>query len=250
MNQSSYTTRKADKSWIDAINQLVPTETISLAADVGCGGGIYTKALADLGIEFVTGVDFSDSMLNGARDNCKEYENISFKHGNAFETGLESNSYDLLLERALIHHIEDLHTCFKEGYRILKDGGYYIVQDRTPDDCLLEGNETHVRGYFFELFPKLIDMETKRRFESEVVVERLKEAGFKNIKEVKLWEKRKKYEDKGQLLNDIKARTGRSILHELDDEELKLLIDHLDESLGKMNSIVEKDRWTIWKAEK
>lgn len=41
---------------------------------------------------------------------------------------------------------------------------------------------------------------------------------------------------------------GRSILHELDDDELKILTSHLDQSILTKGEIVEKDRWTIWKA--
>ena len=58
------------------------------------------------------------------------------------------------------------------------------------------------------------------------------------------------YENKEQLLKDLGERTGRSILHELDDKELKLLLDYLDESISTDHNIVEKDRWTIWKAVK
>ena len=81
-------------------------------------------------------------------------------------------------------------------------------------------------------------------------METLKEIGFKEIQEVKLWETRKVYEEKAQLLQDIRNRTGRSILHELEEEELQQLVKHIDDSLDTDSTIVEKDRWTIWKAVK
>ncbi|ADU32190.1 class I SAM-dependent methyltransferase [Evansella cellulosilytica] len=251
-NKTSYTTREADKSWIEAMQTLLPIDNITSATDVGCGGGIYLKALYDIGISAVTGVDFSKTMLEAARENCKDYPNITFQHGTAFETTLENNNYELLLERALIHHIkaEDLSVCFEEGHRVLKDGGHYIIQDRTPEDCLLEGSDTHIRGYFFELFPKLIEKETKRRHSSAFVRETLKKANFKQIEEITLWEKRQTHETKAQLLKDISERTGRSILHELTDDELSQLVNHLDKTIKTNTNIVEKDRWTIWKAVK
>ena len=117
-NSHTYTTRKADDSWVKVIKDLVQFDKISNALDVGCGGGIYTKALSELGVLDVTGVDFSEAILKGARENCEEYQNITFKQGDALHTGLESNAYNLLLERALIHHITDLQTCFEEAYRV------------------------------------------------------------------------------------------------------------------------------------
>lgn len=201
-----------------------------------------------MGVPSVTGVDFSKEILKGARDNCSEYQSISFKLGDALNTGLESNSYDLLLERALIHHINDLQKCFEEAYRVLKDDGVYIIQDRTPEDCLLKGSDNHIRGYFFEQFPKLIEKETKRRYDSQFVIKTLTETGFKEIQEVKLWETRKVYKNKKELLKELSERTGRSILHDLDDKELKILINYIDKATLNENNIVERDRWTIWKA--
>ena len=246
--RDSYTSRNAHNSWIEAISKLVPIKDISKALDIGCGGGIYCKALSDMGVDSVTGIDFSEPILEGARENCKEYKNVFFKKGNAYETGLDNNSFDLLLERALIHHIEDLHACFKEAYRVLEDNGFYIIQDRTPEDCLLEGTNSNIRGYFFELFPKLVEKETKRRHDSQLVIEKLKEVGFKEVTELKLWETRKVYENKEQLLNDLKERTGRSILHDLDNNELDKLTNHINQSISIETNIVEKDRWTIWMA--
>ena len=249
-NRHTYSTRKADVSWTKALKDLIQFDNISNALDIGCGGGIYSMALSDMGVASVIGVDFSEEILKGARENCREYQNISFKQGDALHTNLESNNYDLLLERALIHHINDLQKCFEEAYRVLKENGVYIVQDRTPEDCLLKGNESHIRGYFFELFPQLMEKETKRRHNSQVVLKMLLEVGFKEIQEVKLWETRKVYKNKEQLLKDLSTRTGRSILHELNDKELNLLINYIDKAITTESNIVEKDRWTIWKAVK
>ncbi|MRG85913.1 class I SAM-dependent methyltransferase [Salinibacillus xinjiangensis] len=249
-NQKSYTKRTADISWMETIKKIVPIAEIGEALDIGCGGGIYSKALADMGVAHVTGVDFSEPMLNGAKENCKNYHQITFQLGNAYETGLDDNLYDLLLERALIHHIEDLYFCFVEAYRVLKDNAYYIIQDRTPEDCLLEGSDHHIRGYFFELFPRLAEKEMNRRYKSQFVTDMLQKVGFQNIEEIKLWETRKMYDTKEQLLIDLTERTGRSILHELSDAELNRLVKYIDSSLSIEEGIVEKDRWTIWKAVK
>ncbi|MEQ2528318.1 class I SAM-dependent methyltransferase [Robertmurraya yapensis] len=249
-NSHTYTTRNADTSWINTIKKLVPIKQLTSALDIGCGGGIYSKALADLGVTSVTAVDYSEAILAGARENCKDYHNISFKKGNALQTGLESNHFDFLLERALIHHLDDLSGCFEEAYRLLKNNGYLIIQDRTPEDCLLKGDASHIRGYFFEQFPKLIEKETNRRHQIKKVREMLRDSGFREIQEFKLWETRKVYAHKTKLLEDLRDRTGRSILHELNDIELESLINFIDGQIPNENTIVEKDRWTIWKAVK
>ncbi|WP_449622411.1 class I SAM-dependent methyltransferase [Robertmurraya sp. Marseille-Q9965] len=249
-NRHSYSTRIADISWINSIKSIVPFDEISTALDIGCGGGIYAKALADMGISSVMGLDYSEAILAAAAENCKEYHNIFFKRGSALQTGLDSNRFDLILERALIHHIEDLSSCFKEAYRLLRNNGYFIVQDRTAEDCLLKGDNSHIRGYFFEHFPNLREKETIRRHQSKYVMEMLMENGFREVQEMKMWETRKVYPDKKELLQDLRKRTGRSILHELNDSELESLIDCIDRQIPLDYTIVEKDRWTIWWAVK
>ncbi|MGE8203375.1 class I SAM-dependent methyltransferase [Heyndrickxia sp. NPDC080065] len=246
----TYAKRNADATWIQLIKKICTIEGKKVI-DIGCGGGIYTKALAEMGALKVTGLDFSENILTSAQQNCKEFENINFIVGNALETDLPSEQYDIVLERAVIHHIKDLDTCFKEIYRLLKNGGSCIIQDRTPEDFLLEGSTTHIRGYFFSKFPELIDKEISRRYSSEEVQQALQNAGFHGMKEYQLWETRKVYEDKNDLFDDLYNRTGRSILHELTDEQLQDLVLYIKEKLNSHHQpIIEQDRWTIWKADK
>src|SRR5699024_11742680 len=73
-----------------------------------------------------------------------------------------SERFNLVLERALIHHINDIQACFNEAYRVLQENGIYIIQDRTPDDCLL-----------------VAEKEKNRRYNSQFVIKNLKVAGFK-----------------------------------------------------------------------
>jgi len=151
----------------------------------------------------------------------------------------------------LIHHLTELPGCFQEANRVLKPGGVFIVQDRTPGDFLLPGDERHIRGYFFEKFPKLIGAETSRRHNSEQVRQALESSGFRLEREVSLWETRRVYPDFESLRRDLLLRTGRSILHELTDAELRDLISYIEEKLGNpVGPIVEQDAWTVWFAVK
>lgn len=250
-NKMTYASRKANASWSEDLEALLPPgKHFTRAADIGCGGGIYSKALIDAGVESVVGVDFSKAMLEGAKANCEDYDTISFQLGSAFETGLADAKFDLVLARALIHHLGDLQLFFTEAHRILEKDGYFIVQDRTPEDVLLPGSQEHIRGYFFEKFIKLKTTETQRRHRGEEVRKVLEETGFKLVKEVPFWEVRGTYPSKNRLKEELRHRIGRSILYELDDFELEELIDYIDSKVTEERNIVEKDRWTMWIAQK
>lgn len=55
---------------------------------------------------------------------------------------------------------------------------------------------------------------------------------------------RRRYADREDYLAEIAPRTGRSILHGLDDTELDRLVAGLRERLPH-GAVVEQDRWTL-----
>ncbi|MBR2564079.1 MAG: methyltransferase domain-containing protein [Paenibacillus sp.] len=249
-NRMTYTTRTADVSWLSLIEEHVGISGKKVV-DIGCGGGIYTKALANSRAAHVIGVDFSSEMLKGAARQCENLSNVTLQQGSAYNSGLPDNTCDIVLERALIHHLHDLDSCFQEAKRILKAGGVFIIQDRTPEDCLLPGDENHIRGYFFEKYPHLIDMERSRRHKAHEVQSSLDSNGFTVAKTAQLWETRYIYPDLAALNKDLTQRTGRSILHELTDDELNELIEFINSKLkNHTDPIIEKDAWTVWIAVK
>jgi ubiquinone/menaquinone biosynthesis C-methylase UbiE len=245
-NRSTYTGRQADPGWVEAIRRIIDPAGKHVA-DIGCGGGIYSQAWHELGAE-VVGVDFSDQMVAAAREQAAGLSRISFQQGDATATGLPAASRDVVFERALIHHLKDYKACFAEAHRVLVPGGSLIVQDRTPDDVQLPGSPEHIRGYFFERFPRLLTVELARRPTDAAVRDALQAAGFRNVRSVTLWELRKTHDDWEGLKQDLANRTGRSILHDLSDQELAELILFIEKRLPSDGPLVEKDRWTVWSA--
>jgi ubiquinone/menaquinone biosynthesis C-methylase UbiE len=155
-NRFTYALRKADPSWEATIEEIVSVKE-KIVGDIGCGGRIYSRALSEMGAANVIGVDFSEQMLKTAWEQSQEYANIQYVHADACRTDLPGDMFDVVLLRALIHHLDQSNwsACFAEAHRLLKSDGVLIVQDRTPEDCLLPGSATHIRGYYFERYPKL-----------------------------------------------------------------------------------------------
>ncbi|MCM3547909.1 S-adenosylmethionine (SAM)-dependent methyltransferase [Niallia circulans] len=249
-NQNSYSGRNADSRWLTTIANHLSRKHIDIAADIGCGGGIYTRALAMIGIPHVIGIDSSAQMLADAKEACRDFKQIELKKGDCEDLPLASESTDLLLARALIHHLPSVEPFFQEAARALTSGGLFIIQNRTLDDCFLPGSTEHVRGYFFSAFPHLRKIETKRRFSSAHIRQALHSSGFSLLNEKTLWETRAIHQSKQELLVDLSKRKGRSILHQLSDQELAELVHVIDRALEQDGPIVEKDRWTLWIAGK
>ena len=245
-NRRTYSDREADLSWREAVVGLVDPAGARVV-DVGCGGGAYLRAWHDLGAATVTGVDSSEPILDAARDSHGQLPGVSFQQGDAAATGLADGCADVVFERALIHHVPDLDAVAAEAARILRPDGILLIQDRTADDVAQPGSADHPRGWLFDLFPRLLDVENGRRADSSQVGAALASAGFVDVTTTTLWEVRRRYADREDYLAEIADRTGRSILHELDDEELADLVEDLRHPIPA-GPLVEQDRWTLWRA--
>lgn len=86
--------------------------------DVGCGIGFVSQLYPNFDI---TGIDISDGMLahNPYKWQKAPAENIPFPE----------NTFDFVICRSLLHHLEDPLLGLKEMFRVLKPGGKFVCWD-------------------------------------------------------------------------------------------------------------------------
>ena len=78
------------------------------------------------------------------------------------------------------------------------------------------------------------------------VADAMTAAGFGDVTSTSLWEVRRRYADREDYLAEIAHRTGRSILHELDDASSTTSSPNCARRLPE-GPVVEQDRWTLWR---
>lgn len=220
-----------------------------MVADIGCGGGIYSRGWKLLGADGVTGIDFSQQMIDDARG-ATDDDSVQFAVGNATETGLERDAFDIVFSRAVIHHLQDHAAAMAEAFRITRPGGMVIVQDRTIEDVMQASSPNHFRAHFYSELPRLLEEERRRRPVSDDFADVLAKSGFEAVTSESFWETRKTYLDVESLRTDLLSRTGRSILHEVTDGELSHLSQVIVDACTGHFPLEEKDRWTMWLAHK
>ena len=246
----SYSDRRVDSTWKEwcALHLAPQGKDV---ADIGCGGGIYSIGFAELGARTVVGVDQSSQYIEEATAAAKSFARVSFQVGSATKTGLPSSSVDIVFERALIHHLSERQKSDNaaEARRLLRRDGLLVIQDRTFDDVQSNDPACWIRATLFAAFPKLLDFERARRPARDAYENILARAGFIGARAISYREVRKRYGSFDELRAQILARKGKSILYELNDEELLIYCNRLGEQ-SQSRPLIECDLWTVWTVEK
>ena len=97
-------------------------------ADVGAGTGYMTSGLAPL-VRQVYVLDGSAAMLDVARQNLQEYQNLVFQMTDGVSLPLPENSVDAVFANMYLHHIPDPLIAIQEMARLLKPGGRLVITD-------------------------------------------------------------------------------------------------------------------------
>lgn len=101
------------------------------ALDVCCGTGVITMDLArQVGSRGkVVGLDFSENMLEVARENVNNLdirENIEFIQGNAMDLPFPDNTFDCATVGYGLRNVPDMKKALKEMFRVVKPGGRVV----------------------------------------------------------------------------------------------------------------------------
>lgn len=113
------------KKWRDDIMARMGVQEGAHVLDVCCGTADWTIALADATgtTGHVTGLDFSEGMLEVGRSKTMKYPNIKLIQGNAMALPFPDNSFDYVTIGFGLRNVPDYLTVLKEMNRVLKPGG-------------------------------------------------------------------------------------------------------------------------------
>lgn len=99
--------------------------------DLGCGYGWHCRFAAQMGAAKIVGIDSSVKMLETA---------LSLGHNDAIEyqlCGIEeyaypADTYGLVVSNLALHYVENLATVYRNVWRTLKKGGYFLFNIEHP----------------------------------------------------------------------------------------------------------------------
>jgi malonyl-CoA O-methyltransferase len=99
--------------------------------EIGCGTGKNTSFLAQIGVR-VHALDFSDGMIEKAKEKVNA-ANVRFSMADLTQRWpCEDQAYDLIVCNLVLEHIEDLSFIFSEAFRVLVEGGKFLINELHP----------------------------------------------------------------------------------------------------------------------
>lgn len=149
---------------------------INLILDVGTGSGDFIEVLQDVFPNAqITGVDPDTESLHEA---TKKYPGVSFNEMSAENLEFADNSFDIASISMALHHLPDIQSSLKEMQRIVKSGGWIIVNELFSDN-LNPAQEVHKMFHHFRSkIDRLTGIYHQETFEKEQILHMVKAAGI------------------------------------------------------------------------
>ena len=170
----------SDLKWLLEMAGLKGNEEI---LDVATGGGHTANAFAPYAHK-VTAMDLTPEMLNAAEKFIKGngHSNVLFMEGDAENMPFSNHHFDLVICRIAPHHFPNINKFISEAYRVLKDGGQFLL-----DDNVVPENDEF--DHFYNKIEKMRDFSHYRAWKKTEWIQKIELAGFE-IHEVSRFEKR------------------------------------------------------------
>lgn len=187
----------ADRIALKRLLKLVPNKESLI--DIGAGFGRLTSVYASQFDKCIL-VDPSTRMLTEAQNKFKKKKNLKFIKAFIEKLSFEKEAFDVALFIRIIHHIKSPPTALKETARVLKPGGFLILEyanklhTKSALKALLKLNLKYLIDQTpLEVWPTRRDCIPFLNFHPRYIKSLLKKNGFKITKTLSVSNFRSKF---------------------------------------------------------
>ena len=172
------------RHWLGIIEKHLPEGGSLRILDVGCGPGFFPIILGREG-HSVTAVDYTEAMLDQARENCSRYGvEAVFERMDAQHLEFDDDSFDVVISRNLVWDLESPRDAYREWLRVVRPGGKLMVFDGNHYLYIYDREyaEVHMNGVDASIMERIAEnLPLSRERRPQWDVDNLIEMGAKNI---------------------------------------------------------------------
>jgi ubiquinone/menaquinone biosynthesis C-methylase UbiE len=118
-----------DKYELKILRQISSIKNIDNALEIGCGNGYGSKLIKKhFYANNIVAIDLDERMIKIANKRNKD-TTVTYKVMDASKLDLPDNSFDVVFDFGIIHHIPNWKDCIDEIKRVLKPNGELILED-------------------------------------------------------------------------------------------------------------------------
>ena len=152
-------------------------------ADLGCGTGQFAGRLAaEWPLVTVSALDVFAGHLEEARREFSRSElpNLEFVQGDARDTGWESDRFDAVTIRHVLHALPEVEAVLAESRRILRPGGLLYILAEDYAGLIFDTPGESAQRLFYDATPALAPHGTNL-FHGRAAFRELREAGYEDV---------------------------------------------------------------------
>ena len=138
---------EADRMALKKLLRFIPHPHQKIILDLGCGFGRLTPLYAPLFKKCLL-IDPSQRLLKEAKKLKKKYPHLDFKKAFAEKLPLKNKRVEVILFIRACHHLQSLQPVVKELSRVLKPGGFLILEF---------ANKIHIKSVIRAVFKKKLN---------------------------------------------------------------------------------------------
>lgn len=155
--EQSYNTPDIARQRLQTLKALAlnPNEHV---LDVGCGTGFLISEMAAMVGKSgsLTGIDFSQDMLDVAVQRCESLPQVKLQQGSAVALPLEDGQFDAATCTQTLLYVPDVDQSIAELARVLKVGGRLAVVETDWNGAIVNSSDPEMTQKIFKSFQKPI----------------------------------------------------------------------------------------------
>ncbi|TET31150.1 MAG: class I SAM-dependent methyltransferase [Candidatus Heimdallarchaeota archaeon] len=222
------------KSGAVEIAKILKTISGGNVLDVASGDGDFIAMLIDAlkDYESFTGIDSNKKEMEKAKKNLVG-KSVKIHLMNAEKLRFDNNKFDFVSIANSLHHLENMNEVLAEMKRVLKPGGYFIIQEMFCDGNQTEAQKTDITSHTLGAeIDNMLGIYNQKTYTKKTIMGIIEEL---NLREFQVYES-------SRYVKCLFCSDNQQCEDPLNENLINFAINELEENIAQVKESSEYDR--------